>query len=100
MIAAHTSRVIARIWQSVCLLVSMSLLMPLPLSAEEEGPIELEESSVIGDQELPVGLDIVPWQPAEPTSVGGTPPQLVTEELEPLDPEVFRRELDLYDSTR
>ena len=82
-------------------ILTIALLISSPLlQAEDEEPVILDETSVIGDQELPVGLEIVPWQPATPGPAGGTPPQLVGEELEPLDPEIFRRELELYESTR
>jgi hypothetical protein len=57
----------------------------------------LQGMDVIGNRELPKALYIVPWQSAElgesmPSAASG----LFNEGLGPLDPEVFRRELDYH----
>jgi len=58
---------------------------------------QLQGMDVIGNRELPKALYIVPWQSAElgesiPSPFSG----VFGEGLNPLDPEVFRRELDYY----
>lgn len=65
-------------------------------AAASQGPVELPGASVIGNQELPIGLDIVPWRPGAAGEVNEGPTQLLDAPLEPIDPEVFRRELSIY----
>jgi hypothetical protein len=55
---------------------------------------------VVGNRELPIGLDIVPWRPSAPGEVREGPTQLLDVPLEPIDPEVFRRELSIYQSSQ
>jgi hypothetical protein len=79
--------------------------LALAAHAQEEGgkPQATEEvpgTSIIGNKELPIGLDFVPWRPAAAGAVSEGPTQLLDEPLEPIDPEVFRRELELYQSTQ
>jgi len=63
-------------------------------------PVELPGASVIGNQELPVGLDIVPWRPSSAGEVKDGPTQLLDAPLQPIDPEVFRRELSIYEANK
>ena len=58
---------------------------------------ELQGMDVIGNRELPKALYIVPWQSAELGEATPSPASgLFNEGIGPLDPEVFRRELDYY----
>ncbi len=62
--------------------------------AQAQEQRELSGMEVIGNQELPKALYIVPWQRS--TSDGEIPPPdslLAGQELGPLDPDIFRREL-------
>jgi hypothetical protein len=58
---------------------------------------QLHGMDVIGNRELPKALYVVPWQSAE---LGESTPSpfsgVFGEGLNPLDPEVFQRELDYY----
>lgn len=64
---------------------------------ESEADRQLQGMDVIGNQELPKALYIVPWQSAELGEAMPSPASgLFNESLGPLDPEVFRRELDYY----
>ncbi|MEO0423872.1 MAG: hypothetical protein AAF184_16150 [Pseudomonadota bacterium] len=59
--------------------------------------IELQTTSVSGNRELPRVMVVVPWKSAAPAELGGRPiVSLVEEALAPVDPEVFRRELEYY----
>ncbi|GIX21493.1 MAG: hypothetical protein KatS3mg121_0276 [Gammaproteobacteria bacterium] len=63
---------------------------------EEGEVVELSGMSIIGNRELPKTLFIVPWKNAEAgmeTELTNT----LNEGLEPLDPEVFQRELRYHD---
>lgn len=62
--------------------------------------LDLPGASIIGNQELPVGLDIVPWRPAAAGNVKDGPTQLLDEPLEPVDPEIFRHQLQIYSDTK
>ncbi len=59
--------------------------------------IELQTTSVSGNRELPRVMVVVPWKSAAPAELGGRPiVSLVEEALAPVDPEVFRRELEYF----
>ncbi len=61
--------------------------------------LDMDGMSVIGNRELPKALFIVPWKDPE---AGLTPERpvnsLVDEALQPVDPDVFRRKLDYFDT--
>lgn len=61
--------------------------------------IELDTTSVTGNRELPKVLVIVPWKNPELVELTGRPlASLVEEVLSPIDPEVFRRQVDYYNA--
>jgi hypothetical protein len=83
-----------RIIVTALLLAAAATATAAPESKEQR---QLQGMDVIGNRELPKALYIVPWQSAEmgessPSAASG----LFNEELGPLDPEVFRRELDYH----
>ena len=59
--------------------------------------LELDATAVTGSRELPKVLVIVPWKKADLGDLAGKPlNSLVDEALQPLDREVFRREVDYH----
>lgn len=73
------------------------LICTLPLQAEER--IELQGTAIIGNQELPKVLYIVPWKSSELPQLNEPPLEsLVDEALSPIDREVFRRQSMYYDA--
>lgn len=59
--------------------------------------LELDTTSVTGSRELPKVLVIVPWKRADLGDLSGKPlNSLVDDALQPLDREVFRREIDYH----
>ncbi len=61
----------------------------------------LEGMAVIGNQELPKSLYIVPWKQAH--MAGGFPPPAPALEADPVtavDPPMFRRQLQFYDAAQ
>jgi len=63
-----------------------------------EDRIELEETLISGNQELPRVLYIVPWQdPKQTPSIRLDPSVLEREVFRPLYPPDYRLELDQYD---
>jgi hypothetical protein len=88
------------------LLLILSCLVAPAAGAQEAAAdadaksVELPGADVVGNRELPIGLDIVPWRPATPGEVREGPTQLLDAPLRPIDPEVFRRELSIYESSQ
>lgn len=50
------------------------------------------------EEELPMTTIIMPWRETAPVAIKEQPMQLVTEELVPIDPQVFRRQLQYYNA--
>lgn len=67
-------------------------------SGAENGPLrtrDLGGISIVGDEEAPRSLYIVPWKPALPGRVEPAPfRRLGTDALEPVDPAEFGRRLE------
>lgn len=57
-----------------------------------------EGTTVMGDRESPIGLLIAPWREATPEKDLDRPVRFLQEELIPLDAEVFRRQLEYYNT--
>lgn len=65
--------------------------------AAAEDRIELEGGSVFGNSEAPKATYIVPWKPLVPEDIKGLEiGTLLDEELELIDPELFKRQVELY----
>ena len=61
--------------------------------------LDLEGTTITGNQELPKALHIVPWKSAEAGDLAGRPlNSLIDEILAPIDRDVFLRELEYYDA--
>ncbi|MGD8644138.1 MAG: hypothetical protein PVI15_07615, partial [Chromatiales bacterium] len=73
------------------------LLIAAPISLQAQEEIELDGMAVIGNRELPKALYIVPWKQPELGDIVGRPVQsLLDAELEPVDRDVLRRELEYF----
>ena len=67
--------------------------------ALSEDRIEMQGTAIIGNQELPKVLYIVPWKQSELPNVTDLPLEsLINDALAPVDREVFKRQLDYYDA--
>ncbi len=81
---------------SVIILLLTAGILP-GLRAEER--LEMEGTAIIGNQELPKVLYIVPWKPSELPEVSEPPLQsLIDDALAPVDREEFRREVIYQDA--
>ena len=83
-----------------CILIAV-LLGSVGVTAvtEAASDMELEGMAVKGNQELPKSLTIVPWKASEIGDMAGLPSgSLLNESLQPVEREVFQRELRYYDS--
>jgi len=81
---------------SLVLLLSLAGVASLAAAAEK---MDMEGMSVIGNRELPKALFIVPWKDPKAELTPERPVNsLVDEALQPVDPDVFRRKLDYFDT--
>ena len=53
-------------------------------------------TTVIGEQESPIGLYIMPWRQSQAQAGLDRPARLLDEALLPLDPEVFKRQVEYH----
>jgi hypothetical protein len=53
--------------------------------------------SIVGNNEAPKSLFIVPWKSSEIGSDSGLQSGLMDDSMKPVDKEVFMREIDFYD---
>ena len=60
---------------------------------------ELSGISIIGNQEAPKSLYIVPWKDSQVGVESSLTSGLLDERMQPVDKEVFMRELDYYQFT-
>lgn len=66
-------------------------------AGDEPRHVELDTTTIKASSELPSVMAVVPWKKALPANLGGRPDQsLVDSLLEPLDPDVFRLQLNFY----
>ncbi len=62
-----------------------------------EDRLNLDGTAIIGNQELPKVLYIVPWKKSEVPDMNQPPLEsLIDEALQPIDREVFRRQVNYY----
>ena len=60
--------------------------------------VELDTTTIKANRELPSVMAVVPWKKALPAGLGGRPDKSLVEALlKPLDPDVFRLQLDFYE---
>jgi len=67
---------------------------------EKGEPKALSGISIIGNKEAPKSLFIVPWKSSDIGIETSLSSKLLNEKLEPVDKDVFERELDFYYATK
>jgi hypothetical protein len=80
------------------MLVSL-LAAPAHAAKKKEDVVEMSGISIIGNRELPKTLFIVPWKNSE-VGVETELTNTLNEGMQPLDREVFERELDYYEFSK
>jgi len=76
-------------------------LLGTPVLAQDEQPSVTTEpagTTIIGDRESPIGLYITPWRNAAPESELDRPARFLEEQLLPIDADVFRRQIEYYNT--
>lgn len=80
----------------IAVVLSSIFVTSVAMSASD---MELDGMAVKGNQELPKSLTIVPWKASGIGEIAGLPGgSLLNESLQPVEREVFQRELRYYDS--
>lgn len=64
----------------------------------ERAPLMIGTTTIQANEEEPMTTIIMPWRDSAPVEIDDKPIQLVTEELLPIDPEVFRRQFQYYNA--
>jgi hypothetical protein len=76
---------------------AVSTDVPEPPRASQGAPVQAPAgTTVIGEQDSPIGLYIMPWRQSAAESGLDRPARLLDEALLPLDPEVFRRQVEYH----
>ena len=79
------------------LTISVLLIISKPVLAEER--INMQGTAIIGNQELPKVLYIVPWKQSELPNMADLPlDSLIDDALAPVDREEFKRQLDYHNA--
>ena len=78
----------------ILLLIVLSALCAAAQAAEPAG--EGGGTTVIGDQESPIGLYIMPWRNSSADPGLDKPARLLEEAMLPMDRDVFRRQTEYY----
>ncbi len=86
----------AVIWLGLSILVAFQSSAQ---AADEAGgePKMISGISIVGNNEAPKSLFIVPWKSSEIGSETGLTSGLMDDSLRPVDREVFMREIDFYE---
>lgn len=81
-------------------IVISSVLLIFSLSfpvAHAEDKLKMDGTAIIGNQELPKVLYIVPWKKSEVPDMNQPPLEsLIDEALQPIDREVFQRQVNYH----
>lgn len=80
-------------------LIALLLCVGMFGGIQAEERLEMEGTAIIGNQELPKVLYIVPWKQSELPDLSEPPLQsLIDDALAPIDREEFRREVLYHDA--
>ena len=72
-------------------------LLLLSFTSQAEDRLEMQGTSITGNQELPKALYIVPWKKSSLPDLGAPPLQsLISDALSPLERDEFRRQVRYY----
>ena len=76
-----------------------SLALAQPSNTEEPAVVtDNAGTTVVGDRESPIGLYITPWRNDAPEAALDRPARFLEEQLLPIDADVFRRQLEYYNT--
>lgn len=98
--SAQTNRRVGR-RTGAGLLLGLALASLAPVAPAQEGePKTISGMSIVGNDETPKSLYIVPWKSSELGVETSLSSSLLNDEMAPVDKGVFMRELDFYELTQ
>lgn len=82
-----------------CVLTAVIALawQPVKAAEEESQPKQISGISIIGSDEAPKSLFIVPWKSSEIGSETSLSSGMMDDSLRPVDKDVFMREIEFYE---
>ena len=89
---------------ALTLVCSLSLtgqaLAQAPKASDEAPAVKTDQegTTVVGDRESPIGLYITPWRNDTPEVALDRPARFLEEQLLPIDADVFRRQIEYYNT--
>lgn len=83
----------------VLIMIVSLAVTPVLAAKKKEDVVEMSGISIIGNRELPKTLFIVPWKNSE-VGVETELTNTLNEGMQPLDREVFERELEYYEFSK
>ena len=87
-----------RVFRLLLISSIMTMLYALPVMSQEVKTIS--GMSIIGNNEAPKSLYIVPWKSSEIGMKTDLSSNLLNESLTPVDRDVFLREVDFYNASK
>ncbi len=79
--------------------LAATVMLATSVCALAEEQMDMQGMAVIGNRELPKALFIVPWKDPNVVLLPERPVNsLIDEALQPVDPDVFRRKLDYFNT--
>lgn len=76
--------------------VSTETPAPSRPPTQDDPVMQAPGMAIIGDQESPIGLYIMPWRQSGAATGLDRPARLLDDALMPLDPDVFRRQVEYH----
>lgn len=92
-----TWRLIAALAGAVLLLLAFVSVQAVAAEKGADKAKTLSGISIVGNNEAPKSLFIVPWKSSEIGSDSGLQSGLMDDSMKPVDREVFMREIDFYE---
>lgn len=80
------------------LLPAMAMAQATPATEQPAVKTDNDGTTVVGDRESPIGLYITPWRNDAPEAEMDRPARFLEEELLPIDADVFRRQIEYYNT--
>lgn len=84
---------------SLCLILLLTPALSMAADKQSQEAKELTGMSIVGNDEAPKSLYIVPWKSSE-IGVETTLSMMLNKNAVPVDRDVFKRQLDFYEVSR
>lgn len=96
-IKTETRQLRSRFWLSGALLLALGLYQSALQAADASEPKMVSGISIVGNNEAPKSLFIVPWKSSELGDETGLTSGMMDDSMRPVDKDVFMREINFYE---